>query len=759
MANVVELVIKGLDKTKEGFIGPINSLNDLQKRISQVTPFFAGLATAAVGAFAVMGRQFINTADEAGKTAQKLGLTTESFTSLEYAAGTANVSQEAFQSGVRNLNKVISESPKLLNELGLSATDASGKLKSFDTVLIEIAEKFANAGDGAGKTAAAMKLLGKSGAEMIPFLNQGAEGVRRLTEESSNFSQTISGETAAQADEFNSNLGKIKSQLSGVVRVLVGEMLPGLVEYTRWLLEVAKQTGFVEGVTNTLIDAFKVLKFVIDAGTASFKAIWEAMKLVGDLIGNIASNFWDAFKIIGNAIGSLGAMVEQAVRGNFGVARDIFKSTIGGIETDYENFKAGLKVTGQGIVADWNKIMGQLKAGPLIPDLWQGKSVKGPKVESGDVTKPQLNIINQEDVDKASRFLADINKEFNQATKTRIQLLDLERMEKLKQLDEMGIAEEDWMAARADLNATYAAKRMEELSKIEEEEKKRHQATLEREQEKLAALLDASEIENQLRQQFHDGNIARFVELMNTEAGVRQQRLADEQAFMQAYTQIHAQAHMTIAGYASQAALTIQAGLSNALTNIVTGAQKASEAFAQLGKQLVAMVVNFIAQRLVAFALEKSLAALGLGILKSASLVSIKTAAATASAWAAAATAAAIATGGGALAAGTGVPILMGANAALGSSIALAGGLVGQAHEGFTSLPRDGSWYMQGGERIIPQQQNIDLTKFLAMQDDRQSGGSGMIVVELGGERVGEMMYKLSRNGQLTIHPRAIREA
>ena len=38
---------------------------------------------------------------------------------------------------------------------------------------------------------------------------------------------------------------------------------------------------------------------------------------------------------------------------------------------------------------------------------------------------------------------------------------------------------------------------------------------------------------------------------------------------------------------------------------------------------------------------------------------------------------------------------------------------VGQAHAGMSSIPRDGSWYLRGGERIIPPRQNLDLTNYL----------------------------------------------
>lgn len=48
----------------------------------------------------------------------------------------------------------------------------------------------------------------------------------------------------------------------------------------------------------------------------------------------------------------------------------------------------------------------------------------------------------------------------------------------------------------------------------------------------------------------------------------------------------------------------------------------------------------------------------------------------------------------------------------------------GQAHDGMTNIPREGTWNLQGGERVIAPKQNRDLTKFLEQKTDRQERGT-----------------------------------
>jgi hypothetical protein len=82
--------------------------------------------------------------------------------------------------------------------------------------------------DGATKTALAIQIFGKSGAEMIPLLNGGADGMKRLAEESDRTGNTISTKTAAAAEKFNDTLTRIGEIMQGVVNKVMEAALPAL---------------------------------------------------------------------------------------------------------------------------------------------------------------------------------------------------------------------------------------------------------------------------------------------------------------------------------------------------------------------------------------------------------------------------------------------------------------------------------------------------------------------------------------------------
>lgn len=84
-----------------------------------------------------------------------------------------------------------------LTKLGIAYSDAEGNARPMSALLPEIAEKFKTMPDGPEKTALAMKLFGKNGAAMLPFLNKGAAGLAELAAQSDKFGETLTGDNLA----------------------------------------------------------------------------------------------------------------------------------------------------------------------------------------------------------------------------------------------------------------------------------------------------------------------------------------------------------------------------------------------------------------------------------------------------------------------------------------------------------------------------------------------------------------------------------
>jgi len=171
-----------------------------------------------------------------------------------------------------------------LGSLGIKYTDAHGKMIPMTTLLPQVADKFAKMKDGPEKSALAMKLFGKSGTAMIPFLNKGAAGLAELSAKSDKYGQTLTGgnldaikaNKAAQRD-WSAALEGVQIQLGAqllpmltvMATTLTSQLIPGIVGTSKYLSEHADTVGIVLGVVGGLFGLIKTISTVTRLWTAA----------------------------------------------------------------------------------------------------------------------------------------------------------------------------------------------------------------------------------------------------------------------------------------------------------------------------------------------------------------------------------------------------------------------------------------------------------------------------------------------------------
>lgn len=214
-----------------------SELKNSQGALSQFNTFIKDwrtqLAAAGTALFAV-AKSTANFGEEALKGAQKAGQTVETFTALAHAAHMADLSQQQLIVGLKSLSQNMVEAQQktgdgeaIFRRLGVAVVDSAQKLRSTHDVLLELADVFAKSADGAGKADAAVKLFGKAGLELIPFLNQGKSGIVELEKEAQRLGLTFSKEDAEAASKFNEELKRLEEQMRGLM-LTAGKPLVGV---------------------------------------------------------------------------------------------------------------------------------------------------------------------------------------------------------------------------------------------------------------------------------------------------------------------------------------------------------------------------------------------------------------------------------------------------------------------------------------------------------------------------------------------------
>ena len=211
----------------------------------------AGASIAALGVgITALVMPVARVGDEFFKLSQKTGVSVEALTALDYAAKLSDVTTEGLTKALQKLSVAMfdnqvngQEGSAALKALGVSATDAHGQIRSTEAVLLDLAEKFALMPDGADKAALAVKLFGKEGLAIIPFLNQGREGITALMEEAQRLGLVMSEDVARASEVFNDNLTRLSAIFEGVQRQIGAAVIPVLADFTEQVILAQTETG------------------------------------------------------------------------------------------------------------------------------------------------------------------------------------------------------------------------------------------------------------------------------------------------------------------------------------------------------------------------------------------------------------------------------------------------------------------------------------------------------------------------------------
>ena len=224
-----------------------------------------GLSFVALGA---MVKGAIDASDRMYKLSQSLGGTTESLSALNYSARLNDVSLDALATSMKKLSVNMADmqlgtgdARYAFQALKLNVEQSNGVLKTSEQMLFEVADKFAGMEDGAGKTALAVKIFGRAGADMIPLLNQGADGLRKNADEARRLGIVLSTDAAKAAEAFNDDLTRLGATLDAIT-IKMGSGVVGAT--SKWIaanLEAIKIAGSAS-------EAARLFVFNLDAMTS-----------------------------------------------------------------------------------------------------------------------------------------------------------------------------------------------------------------------------------------------------------------------------------------------------------------------------------------------------------------------------------------------------------------------------------------------------------------------------------------------------------
>lgn len=167
---------------------------------------------------------FSSTGDQYDKMSLRLQVNAETLQEWNFAAGHAGASIEHLEKGVGEINKVMGtiaagggkEAKQLFSALGISITDATGKLKNAEQLFPEIADAIKVNEDPVMRQKIAFTLMGRAGRELIPTLQDGAAGLRAQAAEARRLGLVMDKDAIAKAAAMTDHLDDMKAVIKSV---------------------------------------------------------------------------------------------------------------------------------------------------------------------------------------------------------------------------------------------------------------------------------------------------------------------------------------------------------------------------------------------------------------------------------------------------------------------------------------------------------------------------------------------------------------
>lgn len=245
-----------------------------------------GAIAAAIGGSIAIVDQFAQSIGQYQDIADKIGDTASAVSSLQLAADLSGTALDTVAAASVKLTAALAKTDDESDAVAKALAAINIPLDQFKALspveqIDRVARALAEFEDGAGKTAVAVALFGRSGAEIIPFLNDLADAQQRNV--------LLTDEQIAAADEFSKTLATMRSELATAAKVVASELIPSF-------------QAFLDYVKDT------------EVGTRLLSAAGAVLRTVFETLAVVAANVAFVFVGVGREIGAIAAQMAALAR-------------------------------------------------------------------------------------------------------------------------------------------------------------------------------------------------------------------------------------------------------------------------------------------------------------------------------------------------------------------------------------------------------------------------------------------------------------
>lgn len=209
-------------------------------------------AAASAGGVALFGlsKKTAEFRDQVTKSGRELGVTTEFLSGLGHAAQLGGTDLKTAEKALLKMGRTafdadsgLATAKKAFSDLGIQIKDSNGVMKTNESLLFEISDKFSQMPDGLVKAAKAQEIFGRSGKNLINTLNQGSAALKDQMKEAEELGIAFDQKAGEQAEAFNDSLLRLETTAAGVLAPIGASLIPKMTDAFIDLASSVKDAG------------------------------------------------------------------------------------------------------------------------------------------------------------------------------------------------------------------------------------------------------------------------------------------------------------------------------------------------------------------------------------------------------------------------------------------------------------------------------------------------------------------------------------
>src|SRR5690606_15670147 len=354
-------------KRMEDFQKRAVSLNETFQRMTAVAQKAAAAYGAISGAITLATRRAAQYAAQVKDVSEQTGFAIETMQQLRFAVEQSAGDFQSLISALRAFNRRTAEAARGnqsflsgFERLGFTQEQVRAGLQDMEGFLLQVADRVAELGTTAEQSAVLMTVMGDAGRRLVPFMAQGAEGIRELMERARELGVVMDETQIRRLAAFNDRVDILGRRFAATGRE-IGYMFLPAVEAVIGLIEDA--TSVIQNMDPTLrshVVRWTVVVGAVLGAIGVFGTLGRALSAAASGLATFGQIVLFAFSPLFLKLALAGAAIYtfwQAWERDWGGIRSA-------AEAAWEKIEPIIEAIGEGLESTWEWVL------DVAPDLW-----------------------------------------------------------------------------------------------------------------------------------------------------------------------------------------------------------------------------------------------------------------------------------------------------------------------------------------------------------------------------------------------------